>query len=421
MARTSKIGRTARAIGTDSSHPSECHGDKLGKSTRIRRKGDAQVSMELQQRALNVFRDAFMSRMAHDFPRLLQEVKKNLFDREFAKSFEREELLETYALRWSPSRALTYMNLFCIIPQLPINTLARSANKSTAGASQSLGSNDDRTFSPLFDAKPRIVLENNQKSYQTSRENPSEAVSIACLGGGSGAELVALAGYLRWIGSTPRDSSTDDDDDPKKSVDFNITILDVADWSSIIRTLHAGVTTSPPISKFASTAVKANNAALTNVERFKVHFQQCDILDLSIDQLKHTLRDAKLVTLMFTLNELYNISIKATTNLLLSVTSILSPGALLLVVDSPGSYSTVNISKDSQEDVEAPKKYPMQWLLDHTLLESASISSRKTQEHEKQWEKLYSDESKWLRLADELTYPIELEDMRYQIHLYEKT
>lgn len=418
MARISKIGRTARALGTDSSQASECQGDRHGNLTRTGLKQDIKVSVEVQQRVLNIFRDAFMSRMNHDFPRLMQEVKKNLFNRDFLKAFEREEFLETYALRWSPSRALAYMNIFSIIPQLPI-TLALSACKAMAGASQSLDSNDDPTFSPLSDAKLGVRLEKGQQLYQTQLSNPSETVNIVCLGGGSGAELVALAGYLRCIGSTPRDSSTDDDD-PKNSADFNITILDVADWSSIIHTLYAGVTTILPISNFASAAVKANNAALTSGDHFKVHFQQCDILDLS-DPLKYTLRDAKLVTLMFTLNELYSTSIKATTNLLLSLTLILSPGSLLLVVDSPGSYSTVNISKDSQEDsFSTPKKYPMLWLLDHTLLESASVNSGKTRGPEKQWEKLYSDESKWFRRADELTYPIELEDMRYQIHLYEK-
>ncbi|KAG9551002.1 hypothetical protein KCU79_g13535, partial [Aureobasidium melanogenum] len=87
------------------------------------------------------------------------------------------------------------------------------------------------------------------------------------------------------------------------------------------------------------------------------------------------------------------------------------PGSLLLVVDSPGSYSTVTLNGATQ-------KYPMQWLLDHTLLSPKKNAEKGTPV---QWKKLVSDESRWFRLPDEdLKYPIDLENMRYQIHLYQR-
>jgi 25S rRNA (uracil2843-N3)-methyltransferase len=52
----------------------------------------------------------------------------------------------------------------------------------------------------------------------------------------------------------------------------------------------------------------------------------------------------------------------------------------------------------------------MQWLLDHTLIETETPGYS--------WEKLQSDESIWFRLPEDLSYPIALEDMRYQMHLY---
>lgn len=115
--------------------------------------------------------------------------------------------------------------------------------------------------------------------------------------------------------------------------------------------------------------------------------------------------------MMFTLNELYSTSVSKTQRLLFELTVATRPGTLLLVVDSPGSYSTVTING-------AEKKYPMQWLLDHTLLEA----SRKTRvlppgDH---WTKVLTDESRWFRLPKGLDYPIELENMRYQIHLYRR-
>lgn len=355
----------------------------------------------------------------HDF---LQEIKKHLFNRDFRKAFEREEYLETYAFRWSPSRALAYTELFCMITPLRV----KLTSETTIGAGGSLSSDFDATVPLRSDANVAVRLEKEQRPHPPPLNDLSEGFGIVCLGGGSGAELVALAGFLHWINSADLGLKTMHVE-PRKAIAFNIKILDVADWSNIIRALHSGVTTSPPISKYASTAAKTNDTPLINAEIFKVHFQQNDVHNLCPEQLKSIFSDAKLVTLMFTLNELYGTSIKATTNLLLSMTSVLPSGALLLVVDSPGSYSTVNIGKEvtTEDDVSATchqkkKQYPLHWLLDHTLLESARLGSGNAREGERLWAKVYSDESKWYRLAEELTYPIQLEDMRYQIHLYER-
>jgi 25S rRNA (uracil2843-N3)-methyltransferase len=112
---------------------------------------------------------------------------------------------------------------------------------------------------------------------------------------------------------------------------------------------------------------------------------------------------------MFTLNELYSCSIPKTQLLLGQLTRDMRPGAHLLVVDSPGSYSTVSINGTE-------KKYPMQWLLDHTLLDSEP--QQRGFEVIQKWTKVSSNESKWFRLPPGLEYPIALEHMRYQIHVY---
>lgn len=65
-------------------------------------------------------------------------------------------------------------------------------------------------------------------------------------------------------------------------------------------------------------------------------------------------------------------------------------GTVLLVVDSPGSYSETTVGKSS-------KKYPMQWLMDKVL---SSVDG------ERKWNKLESNESLWYRLSDGLEYPI---------------
>jgi 25S rRNA (uracil2843-N3)-methyltransferase len=417
MVPPSKVRRNARASGKR--RASECQANKLEPLPTSNPTALSTISVELQQKMLNVFRDAFSSRMNQEFPQLLQAVKMHLFNRQFQKAFEGEALLETYAFRWSPSRALAYVEILSTIPPLP-DRLGRSSNDTITEAGQGLASTIDSTTLLSSNATADGRLETEQQSQPSPPNDPDEEFGIVCLGGGSGAELVALAGYLRWIGSAHHQSPTKLNDQ-KKSIRLKINIVDIADWSNVIRMLHCGVTTSPPISKYASTAAKANNTALTDADNFRVHFQHCDILNLSLDELKSVFREVKLVTVMFTLNELYSTSIPATTSLLLSMTSILTPGALLLVVDSPGSYSTINVGQPTGEnDTPAPKKYPMQWLLDHTLLESASVVCGDTREQEKRWEKVHSQDSNWFRLADELMYPFDLEDMRYQIHLYER-
>jgi len=81
-----------------------------------------------------------------------------------------------------------------------------------------------------------------------------------------------------------------------------------------------------------------------------------------------------------------------------------------LVVDSPGSYSETMVGSES-------KKYPMKWLLDHTLLEKENKDDKDSLA---KWEKIVSEDSRWFRLANSLQYPIPLENMRYQIHLYRR-
>lgn len=70
------------------------------------------VSVKLQQLLLNIFRDAFSGVIdSDDFHQLLQDIKGALYDREFSRAFGKEEYLEVYSARWSPSRSLCYSTL----------------------------------------------------------------------------------------------------------------------------------------------------------------------------------------------------------------------------------------------------------------------------------------------------------------------
>lgn len=349
------------------------------------------VPIELQQLLLDVFRNSFAPRFDSGFPALVQQIKQHLFNRDFDNAFGSEPFLEAYAMRWSPSRALAYTHVFWEI----------------------LSKYHLEPGNPEQDSEELPLAASQVRSVSTKR--------ILCIGGGAGAELVALGGYLQMVGH-PCAILNDPEDESKRSPpSFAIKSIDIADWSTVLRELHSCMTAAPPISEYSSSAAKAANAALISPAVCTLDFTQQDVLKMSNEDLATGFTDAVLVTLMFTLNELYSTSISSTTNLLLSLTMLLTPGALLLVVDSPGSYSTVNIGEtSSNDDGGTRKRYPMQWLLDHTLLESAAIGTSKNASAERQWEKLETKESEWYRLPNELRYPVILEDMRYQLHLYRR-
>ena len=363
---------------------------------------------------LNIFSASF-SRHAKSSG-LIQELKQHLFNRDFLSAFGRQDLLEVYALRWSPSRALAYFDLFSgcevlvdALEDLFVKRVARRRNSSL----------DRKLAQDLTQASPSDSVPSEDGLHT---QTPKDSVKVTCLGAGSGAEVVAFAAYLHWLRNEPsKDGPTGSEGDQSPPFKpLNLQIIDIADWSAIIESLVSNVISNADKSTIS-------HSLLADPSAFQASFSQLDVLSLDFEPLAMKLQSSSLVTLMFTLNELYTTSMSRTTTLLLTLTSIMEPGSLLLVVDSPGSYSTVNLNKRSKAGGEAAedaaaeeKRYPMQWLLDHTLIEASNVGSSKNASGEKQWEKVHAQDSRWFRLPKGLEYPIELEDMRYQVHLYKK-
>lgn len=375
-------------------------------------KVDQEAPPHLQQSLLQTFASAFPSLLSpssadETLQPLLQRIKHHLYHRNFKAAFGEPELLEAYAVRWSASRALAYLDIF------------------------------RETFRHV-------------NTDISSSESPKR-LEVTCLGGGAGAELVALAGLQRL---------TADSEPP--TCNFHITAIDIADWSRLLSVLHATMLKPPLISPYASPAARAANTALLTPDAFRYDFHQTDLLSLfqtqqitpprtnqteteSIDPINTisinriptltSLSNANLITLMFTLNELYATSRSLTQSFLLNLTDIVATGTFLLVVDSPGSYSTVAVgasnnarttTAETRGETES-RKYPMSWLLHHALLHSAGSPGKPA------WERLVSEESRWFRLPGDgkgngkgkgdggpLRYSIPLENMRYQMHLYRR-
>jgi 25S rRNA (uracil2843-N3)-methyltransferase len=350
-------------------------------------------SQDEQQRLLDVFSNAFKSTLtSDDFAGLLQEVKQALFNRDFATAFGREDYLEAYAARWSPTRTLCYNTVF-----LGINEHLDGILASEEGSS---GGKNLESSTQAGLAKDSGALEQDTKPGEASAETGPDAPkpersqtrsTLRMLSiGGCAAEHLAFASYLQSTSSNG-----------------HLTLLDSAPWASVISSLESSTNSPPPISKYASAAVRAANRALLEPGQLSVEVVQQDVLALDVDSLTARCAGGKVpivVTLLFTLNELYTSGgIGKTTKFLKNLGQALASGSLVLVVDSPGSYSEAALGKEK-------KRYPMQWLLDHTLLETETPGYS--------WEKLQSDDSIWFRLPEGLSYPIPLENMRYQIHLY---
>ncbi|KXH57720.1 hypothetical protein CSAL01_11599 [Colletotrichum salicis] len=393
-----------------------------------------------QQRLLSSFASAFQPVLASPaFATILQEVKAALYARDFDAAFTsaKAENLDAYAARWSPTRSLAYAVVLLSIAEhleglevqvkkaedqagaqpvaegAEVAEVAEGLEKlivedKTDDAPRDLNSStDDQDAVPPTPAPPAAeddavtpppASEPSETTTTPKTTQIEKEIKILSIGGGA-AELAALAAYLSQQPSYLKGT---------------ITLLDAAPWSPVVSKLHAALTVPPPVSRYANEAQATAAALVEPAARLFPYFAQLDALAMTREELSRTLggTDPVLVTLLFTLNELYTAAgIGKTTAFLLNLTATVPFGSLLLVVDSPGSYSEAAVGKES-------KKYPMQWLMDHTLVNKP----------EKdgvfpgcRWEKVESNDSVWFRLADSLNYPISLENMRYQMHLYRAT
>lgn len=395
----------------------------------------------LQQAILDVFSTSFGSQDANELRDRIQKVKGCLYNRDFLGAFESEENQEAYCLRWSPSRALAYAELLCAVPE-------------------------------VRDHLSECVSRSNSSQRKEDDRGPDESTHriITCIGGGAGAEGVAFAAALKYASTNNQDATTNkrtpeegsettasnaDALDASQTTKITINAIDIAAWTTVLSKLDTGIETilsdlppapTPPISTPTLSPLTLPSTTLP-----RVTFHHADILTLPSSQLAPLITSAintnpplapssppspcpSLITILFTLNELYSTSLPRTTSFLLTLTSLCVRGTLLLVVDSPGSYSTVKLG-------ETEKKYPMQWMLDHTLLQQASKveddadgvgggteagrgKGKAGEGRRKAWEKVRGEESRWWRMdRAKLRYAVpgvELEDMRMQWHLFRR-
>lgn len=369
------------------------------------------LPVELQQLLLNIFRDAFPSSRDPDALKpTLRSINDALLLRDFKTAFATEEHRESYALRWSPIRVLAFSNLLAEICS---------------------GKGEHQWWADSLMHQPEV----NEISTEHAR-NPTKAV---CFGGGA-AGLAAFAGLLRHVCPdaagrshvqspslsenivdkqfAPSPSSLDSSVESAPLLE--LCMIDMADWSSVISKLQLGLETPPVLSKYASAAACASNFSFLSPGSLKPTFTQANILTFSIQDLRSMIGPYPLlITLFFTLNDLYSDSIPNTTAFLMKLTMVAPEDSLLLVVDSPGSRVEFTASDlQSTKSIEIIT-YTVERLMSRTLVGKAGADGEEP-EAEPKWKKIATADNRHNKLDGRLRYPLSLENTSFQMHLFRR-
>jgi len=357
---------------------------------------------ELQQLLLNIFRTTFP--ICQDYEALkpaLTEIKKALDARDFEQAFGSLDSMEAYAVRWSPSRALCYAAVLAELceeygEETCIQSLLKRESITADWSSESSG-------------------------------NVARSAKAVCFGGGA-AEIMAFGALLRYLypnsdTMTMPSVSVSNSTSPllgsgssPPSPLLDLHLVNAASWAAVISSLQSGLTTPPTLSKYASASARANNAAFICPYALKTSFQQCDILHADQNGLGYMIgTKPALITLFFALNDFLASNVAKSTAFFLKLSNAAPKDSLLLIIDSLDATSEIILGKDDQEKEQ--KSYPMHYLLDMVLTEKQMLAAA---DQKPAWEKLLGDQSRHFRIPEGLKYPIGLENLKFQVHLFKK-
>jgi len=250
-----------------------------------------------------------------------------------------------------------------------------------------------------------------ERAVSAGRSNGGQKrTRIACLGAGTGAEAMAVAGLLARILESQRTEETGDvapglgkldiseataDSSLAPEKPISVTSIDYADYSSVFQPVADAIAGSFP--------------DVADICTFS--FEKLDLISVKdAPRLDAILAESDIITLNFTLNEILAQSKSDTAAFLHRLTAKTRPGTIFASIDSAGSFSDLALpsAATGQEKV-----YPAPMLL--SLLSRGPF-----------WEELSSKDSVWWRLAKEereeveAWYPARVEDFRCFIRVLRK-
>ncbi|KAK6502763.1 hypothetical protein TWF481_007810 [Arthrobotrys musiformis] len=349
---------------------------------------------------LNTFQHTFSHLFdTPDLPQIIQSVKHSLYLRDYVAAFDSPEKLQAYVVRWSVARALAYFEMI-------------------AGGWWS----DDVTRA--FYTTPTIPAHSNSTTTPNGSSSSSskgeKRLSITCIGGGAGAEIVGMAAAYSFLNPpVPDITSTEEGSQEQEEKDegrrgLDLTLLDFATWAPITDSLYTTLT--DPTKKESNVFLEKSG--------FSAKCHQQDVLTPLSDTTISSISSADIVTILFTAGELYSQSPTATTKFFMSLHALTKPGALLVVVDSAGGFEDLDVLKENKNNTatssggggsknsDSMGGYKLGFLLDKTLT------------NRDQWQTIASHDAKWWRvpqgLKDSSGYPLELENMRCLIRVYRR-
>jgi 25S rRNA (uracil2843-N3)-methyltransferase len=228
---------------------------------------------------------------------ILREMKTDFKNRQYLSVFlTSPDRLAIYVANYVASRALCYHQL--------LTTKLHLVNLLTGK-----------------DQIARAELERRRKQRRTGQPCPvdyasaTRKVRVACIGAGAGSELIALL----------------------FSIELNI--IDIADWAVLQKLIAQQA---------------ANDGRLSGVD---IKWRQADILQLDDEELSH-ISQCDLITLMFVLNELFAVSKADTVRMLTRLINGMQKGAMLLLLESAGSFSELQVNQQNYMVYQLLDKIP---------------------------------------------------------------
>ncbi|KAJ9127186.1 hypothetical protein QFC24_001423 [Naganishia onofrii] len=342
----------------------------------------------------------------------IQQIKALLYEKRFLEVFETESWLDIYAARWVPSRALAFREIFDSIGLL---------ERSEEVAEFTKGKGKENAESKVESAIAGLSL---------SAGLPRSAQKVICIGGGAGSELVALCAVVsQQLGSTidrqedlHSDSETEDADKEEPETTpatptsssvippLDIHLLDIGPYGELINSFQETcLSVLPGLSNHATNAI----------------FHQIDILapectPLFENLLTRSTSQPPIITLLFTMTELFIQSRPRTIAFLRMLSRYAPRGTLFLVVDSANEEaSAVTVGKEG-------RSWSLGMVMDGILCTPPPVATTGSGEPAPKakalWRKMESEDSKWYRLREGLQehYPIKMENTRYWLRLYRR-
>ncbi len=234
----------------------------------------------------------------------LQQIKAHFYNRAYEEVFKEEESSVVYAVRYLPSRALAYADLFLTSPILDV----------------------------LYPPLPRhyLATRNTHGNVARMEEGKEGKLSnVLAIGAGVGSEICAT--YL-----IPRMAKAlQDRDDTHLEQSIHFEIIDHAPYGPFLESLVSVLN-----------GIGSDDAGNGRI-RHRYHRQ--DVLKwCTSPEFGGLLRETSLLTFMFVLNELFTASALETVRLIGIVKEHLPRGSHVLLVESAGELSQVKVGEERE-------------------------------------------------------------------------